>query len=43
MKIIPVEFNGAAMQFNDAGWFNAIKAAERFGKAPHDWLPHRMG
>lgn len=38
MKIIPVEFNGAAMQFNDAGWFNATRAAERFGKAPHDWL-----
>lgn len=38
MKIIPLDFNGQAVQFNDAGWFNATLAAERHGKNPHEWL-----
>lgn len=38
MKIIPIDFNGQAVQFNDAGWFNATLAAERYGKRPNDWL-----
>lgn len=36
-KIIKAEFDGQAIQFNDAGWFNATKAAERFGKRVQHW------
>ncbi|MBE0470606.1 MAG: KilA-N domain-containing protein [Methyloprofundus sp.] len=38
VKIIKTEFNGELMQFNDAGWFNATAAADRFGKRIDHWL-----
>ena len=38
VKLIKADFDGHAMQFNDAGWFNATAAAEKFGKRPNDWL-----
>jgi hypothetical protein len=31
-------YDGHSIQFNDAGWFNATHAAEKFGKRPVDWL-----
>lgn len=37
-KIIQADFNGNAVQFNDAGWFNATAAADRFGKRVGDWV-----
>lgn len=37
-KLIKANFDGRAMQFNDAGWFNATAAAKAFGKRPIDWL-----
>ena len=38
VKLIKADFDGHAMQFNDAGWFNATAAAKAFGKRPIDWL-----
>ena len=38
VKLIKADFDGQVMQFNDAGWFNATVAAERFGKRPVNWL-----
>lgn len=38
VKLIKADFDGHAMQFNDAGWFNATAAAEKFGKLPANWL-----
>lgn len=38
VKLIKANFDGHAMQFNDAGWFNATAAAEKFGKLPANWL-----
>lgn len=38
VKLIKADFDGHAMQFNDAGWFNATAAAEKFGKRPVNWL-----
>ena len=38
VKLIKADFDGRAMQFNDAGWFNATAAAEKFGKLPANWL-----
>lgn len=37
-KIIKAEFDGQAIQFNDAGFFNATAAADKFGKRAGDWL-----
>lgn len=38
VKLIKADFDGHAMQFNDAGWFNATAAAEKFGRRPVNWL-----
>jgi hypothetical protein len=38
VKLIKADFDGHAMQFNGAGWFNATAAAKAFGKRPIDWL-----
>lgn len=38
VKLIKADFDGQVMQFNDAGWFNATVAADRFGKRPVNWL-----
>lgn len=37
-KIVKVKFEGALMQFNSDGWFNATAAADRFGKRIDHWL-----
>jgi len=37
-NIIILDYQGLGMGFTEAGWFNATKAAERFGKNPHDWI-----
>ena len=38
VKLIKADFDGHAMQFNGAGWFNATAAAEKFWKLPANWL-----
>ena len=38
VKLNRADGDGHAMQFNDAGWFNATAAAKAFGKRPIDWL-----
>lgn len=38
VKLIKADFDGAPIQFNDDGWFNATIAAERFGKRVDNWL-----
>lgn len=37
-KLVPIEFDGQMMQFNDDGWFNATVAGAKFGKEPYEWL-----
>lgn len=37
-NIIKIDFQGAAISFDERGWFNATVAAKRFGKRPVDWL-----
>ncbi|OWY37658.1 DNA-binding protein [Xenophilus sp. AP218F] len=37
-KLIQADFNGQAIQFTADGWFCATTAAEKYGKAPNDWL-----
>lgn len=36
--IIKFDFQGQKYSFNTDGWFNAMEAAERFGKKPAEWL-----
>lgn len=40
-KIIRADFNGTEVQFNDAGFFNATSAAEKFGKRVDHWLANK--
>lgn len=37
-KIIPLDYAGQAVQFDDEAWFNATAVSERFAKRPVDWL-----
>ena len=37
VKLIKADFDGHVMQFNDAGWFNATTAADKFGKDAYEW------
>lgn len=37
-KLIKADFNGTEIQFNDAGFFNATVAADKFGKRAGDWV-----
>ncbi|WP_460746456.1 KilA-N domain-containing protein [Microvirgula curvata] len=41
MQIIKAESDGHTMQFREDGWFNAMVAAERFGKRVDHWLANR--
>ena len=41
VKLIKADFDGHVMQFNDAGWFNATAAAEKFGKRVQHWLDNK--
>lgn len=41
VKLIKADFDGHAMQFSDAGWFNATAAAEKFGKRVQHWLDNK--
>lgn len=36
--LIVSDYDHTPMSFNEAGWFNATVAAEKFGKQPRDWL-----
>ncbi|WP_231647097.1 KilA-N domain-containing protein [Pantoea sp. BL1] len=37
-NIIPIEYDGCSMRFFEDGWIDATTAAEKFGKAPNDFL-----
>lgn len=37
-ELIKADYQGAAITFQDDGWFNATSAAKRFGKEPFEWL-----
>ena len=41
VKLIKADFHGDLMQFNDAGWFNATVAAEKFGKRVDHWMANK--
>jgi len=38
MQIITASYDGVPVEFDYAGWFNATKAAAKFGKKPYEWL-----
>ena len=40
-KLIKADFNGTEIQFNDAGFFNATAAADKFGKRVDHWLANK--
>jgi len=37
-KLVKLEYRGIEVNLNEDGWFNATKAAELYGKKPHNWL-----
>lgn len=37
-NVISLDYQGLDVGFTEDGWFNATKAAERFGKNPYEWL-----
>ncbi|MDE1480119.1 KilA-N domain-containing protein [Xenorhabdus bovienii] len=37
-NIIPIEYDGHPIRFNDEGWINATDVAAKFGKEPNDWI-----
>ncbi|AVG14539.1 DNA-binding protein [Chromobacterium vaccinii] len=37
-QIIQANYSGQAVQFTADGWFCATTAAEKYGRAPNDWL-----
>lgn len=37
-SLVVADYHGLHVSFNEDGWFNATKAAEKFGKRPNDWL-----
>lgn len=37
-NVIELTYQGAAVSFDESGWFNATDAAARYGKRPNDWL-----
>lgn len=37
-RIVPINYEGQAVQFNAEGWINATEAAKRFQALPNDWL-----
>ncbi|MDD5371254.1 MAG: KilA-N domain-containing protein [Anaerolineaceae bacterium] len=39
--LITVDYQGLAVGFTEDGWFNATKAAERFGKRVDKWLANQ--
>ena len=38
LKLVSTDYLGTEITFNEDGWFNATKAAERYGKLPNEWL-----
>ncbi|WP_052189822.1 MULTISPECIES: KilA-N domain-containing protein [Xenorhabdus] len=37
-NIIPLDYDGHPIRFNEEGWINATDVAAKFGKEPNDWL-----
>ncbi|WP_338803592.1 KilA-N domain-containing protein [Xenorhabdus griffiniae] len=37
-NIIPLEYDGHPIRFNEEGWINATDVAAKFGKEPNDWI-----
>uniref|UniRef100_UPI000AADF723 KilA-N domain-containing protein n=1 Tax=Xenorhabdus eapokensis TaxID=1873482 RepID=UPI000AADF723 len=37
-NIIPFEYDGHPIRFNEEGWINATDVAAKFGKEPTAWL-----
>ena len=38
MNLIPSNYNGSTISFDEDGWINATEIAARYGKRPVDWL-----
>ena len=38
LKLVSADYLGSEITFNEDGWFNATKPAERYGKRPIDWI-----
>lgn len=41
MKIVPIDYQGSALQFQEDGWFNANDVAAKFGKRVDHWLANK--
>ncbi len=37
-NIIPLEYDGRPVRFNNDGWINATDIAAKFGKVPNEWV-----
>lgn len=37
-NVIPLNYDGLRIRFNDEGWINATDVAEKFNKEPTAWL-----
>ncbi len=37
-NIIPFEYDGHPIRFNEEGWINATDVAAKFKKEPHAWI-----
>lgn len=38
LRLVSADYLGSEITFNEDGWFNATKAAERYGKLPNEWI-----
>nr|WP_282559011.1 hypothetical protein [Providencia heimbachae] len=39
-NIIPLEYDGHPVRFNNDGWINATDIAAKFGKVPNEWFDY---
>lgn len=40
-NVIPMNYDGLRIRFNDEGWINATDVAAKFNKEPTAWLRFR--
>lgn len=40
-NVVPFDYQGKSIRFDESGWINATDIAKEFGKQPNDWLAQR--
>jgi hypothetical protein len=38
LSLVPANYSGHMISFDESGWFNSTQASSYFGKNPHEWL-----